>query len=238
MCGGTGRSGLRHDAPGGLSPRVRGNRAPCARWPGHSGSIPACAGEPVICRRSRRGRWVYPRVCGGTVIVLSVWRQMAGLSPRVRGNRQRHDAPDVELRSIPACAGEPARRAGLVARTRVYPRVCGGTPVARLPPRPVAGLSPRVRGNHRLRLRPGYDGRSIPACAGEPAPASGSPPPSGVYPRVCGGTMKSGTGFATLNGLSPRVRGNRQVIELRGYPDRSIPACAGEPAAPRTSTCW
>ena len=30
---------------------------------------------------------------------------------------------------------------------KVYPRVCGGTPLARCPARLAKGLSPRVRGN-------------------------------------------------------------------------------------------
>ena len=50
----------------------------------------------------------------------------------------------------------------------VYPRVCGGT--ACFAPRvvQVCGLSPRVRGNRAI-CRYGYtEGRSIPACAGEP----------------------------------------------------------------------
>ena len=50
-----------------------------------------------------------------------------GLSPRVRGN------PSVQRGcfrcpgSIPACAGEPFRAAGMFPLSRVYPRVCGGT---------------------------------------------------------------------------------------------------------------
>ena len=51
--------------------------------------------------------------------------------------------------------------------------------------RAVASASCRVR----LSPRPsGIEGRSIPACAGEP-PRRGSPTPAvAVYPRVCGGT--------------------------------------------------
>ena len=71
---------------------------------------------------------------------------------------------------------------------------------------------------------------SIPACAGEPG---GFPAPEnsgGVYPRLCGGTYEEFHRLRRLGGLSPPVRGNR---ELPGSPDRvrrSIPACAGEPA--------
>ena len=70
--------------------------------------------------------------------------------------------------SIPACAGEP--RQGFPGSTgaRVYPRVCGGTPIKRLARQLAGGLSPRVRGN-RDDTAVGIGGRgSIPACAGEP----------------------------------------------------------------------
>ncbi len=50
----------------GLSPRVRGNPWPGQTYRGRPGSIPACAGEPLPSPQRRSGRWVYPRVCGGT----------------------------------------------------------------------------------------------------------------------------------------------------------------------------
>ena len=50
-----------------------------------------------------------------------------------------------------------------------------------------------------------------------------------VYPRVCGGTGIFGLPEAVVQGLSPRVRGNRSpVVQIAGNPG-SIPACAGEP---------
>ena len=51
------------------------------------------------------------------------------------------------MRSIPACAGEPASPAIPAAGTRVYPRVCGGTRIMATQPIIHTGLSPRVRGN-------------------------------------------------------------------------------------------
>ena len=94
----------------------------------------------------------------------------------------------------------------------------------------VWGLSPRVRGNHadigQVELQAG----SIPACAGEPCTAGGSPPPSPVYPRVCGGTVDGWRDRSTNEGLSPRVRGNRFDYPTMPIEERSIPACAGEPA--------
>ena len=71
--------------------------------------------------------------------------------------------------------------------------------------------------------------RSIPACAGEPPPAPATAVMSKVYPRVCGGTHGVGLLCSALDGLSPRVRGNRPGKAVLTPPLRSIPACAGEP---------
>ena len=70
---------------------------------------------------------------------------------------------------------------------------------------------------------------SIPACAGEPCAALGGNLSGKVYPRVCGGTPSSPFFKLCLKGLSPRVRGNPVRNLLRTGPQRSIPACAGEP---------
>ena len=122
----------RHRPPtsyAGLSPRVRGNRAPLARCPAGAGSIPARTGEPSA------GYWliakgrVYPRAYGGTGCPHSNPASPNGLSPRVRGNplprcpaipsngsipRVRGNrlsaVPAITFwRSIPARTGEPGR---------------------------------------------------------------------------------------------------------------------------------
>ena len=46
---------------------------------------------------------------------------------------------------------------------------------------------------------------------------------------MCGGTVGRQGGAGPVNGLSPRVRGNRIVSWSTVLTDRSIPACAGEP---------
>ena len=149
VCGGTSPPSRWFNLLQGLSPRVRGNRRNChvGRCPDRS--IPACAGEPCPNDYSIPGRWVYPRVCGGTSPGDHVPNTCSGLSPRVRGNRAGPSIRSPCSRSIPACAGEPrdlARRATIVP---VYPRVCGGTD----------SLS-----------KVSFGLRSIPACAGEPMP--------------------------------------------------------------------
>ena len=150
-----------------------------------------------------------------------------GLSPRVRGNLELQPDGNVAERSIPACAGEPGCQDVSGHTARVYPRVCGGTYRALLRGRGVFGLSPRVRGNQGQRMRPRKSGRSIPACAGEPAlPAPpGECPP--VYPRVCGGTGHQAGIEQSFLGLSPRVRGNLRVASPDCAEPGSIPACAG-----------
>ena len=111
------------------------------------------------------------------------------------------------------------------------------------------GLSPRVRGNLASTVQTTINGRSIPACTGEPAECSGAFPALGsipactgepikpepepeakaVYPRVYGGTPQPTRCADAPSGLSPRVRGNQAVLVETHVRERSIPACTGEP---------
>ena len=212
-------------------------------------SIPACAGEPLPRCRQSLHRKVYPRVCGGTVMVKAFSRQRNGLSPRVRGNHALLVARRAYRRSIPACAGEPGSGQSVGQHAKVYPRVCGGTPVLASGDFALRGLSPRVRGNPAAASPRRNDERSIPACAGEPKPQCMRSYSFGVYPRVCGGTQTSlryqpdgkvyprvcgGTTMTRMDrspsgGLSPRVRGNPTGYASLDSRGGSIPACAGEP---------
>ena len=191
MCGGTRNRPLSHAYERGLSPRVRGNPLWGLRAWSPQGSIPACAGEPS--NRSSRiwGNRVYPRVCGGTLLLRATKYSTEGLSPRVRGNRSPSSMMRSTRRSIPACAGEPGPDHSDSTPRRVYPRVCGGTRSIVRPKVPLVGLSPRVRGNRTLCSAPQSLLWSIPACAGEPCHLPALAPPAEVYPRVCGGTFAS-----------------------------------------------
>ena len=188
VCGGTSQSAPSPARPQGLSPRVRGNRGQMDVPVRSSRSIPACAGEPTAARRKQTATAVYPRVCGGTGVDGVIGRADKGLSPRVRGNPGRAPPPRPRHRSIPACAGEPLHRVPFPQRTRVYPRVCGGTSRLWQVVMSRWGLSPRVRGNHNRIWGCAQSKGSIPACAGEPPGSSSSPRRIRVYPRVCGGT--------------------------------------------------
>ena len=153
----------------------------------HQRSIPACTGEPIIRWTTICGSTVYPRVYGGTPLRLSYapssWvyprvyggtrgiggpLKWTGLSPRVRGNLTLKHPPARELRSIPACTGEPGQ-----VFFNSHRRILGLSPRVRGNPIEEAvialtGLSPRVRGNQqRFSLIIRRTG-SIPACTGEP----------------------------------------------------------------------
>ena len=188
MCGGTRLGhGARRGAAG-LSPRVRGNPPLAESQPACTGSIPACAGEPSRTRHPQTRDGVYPRVCGGTIEVQRGDVTYYGLSPRVRGNPTPLGPHRPHVRSIPACAGEPALADRRRFVSRVYPRVCGGTISHFHNPSESAGLSPRVRGNRHKRALHHVRRGSIPACAGEPCARARARLTMRVYPRVCGGT--------------------------------------------------
>ena len=71
MCGGTPRGCSHSVGRAGLSPRVRGNPASRGDATANRGSIPACAGEPPRMMTVPSVSGVYPRVCGGTIGLVS-----------------------------------------------------------------------------------------------------------------------------------------------------------------------
>ena len=232
-CGGTVLRPSAAANPQGLSPRVRGNLCAACLHAAHVGSIPASAGEPSCRPPSIPKKRVYPRECGGTLIVRPKRRCPPGLSPRVRGNLRGYGAHRGWLGSIPASAGEPEH--GQLPRYdgEVYPRECGGTRLRSGLRLPQLGLSPRVRGNQEP-LGPYYiQSRSIPASAGEPGGIGARRRRAEVYPRECGGTSDDYLDKRIAKGLSPRVRGNPCRRAPQRTTSRSIPASAGEPPGGR-----
>ena len=73
---------------GGLSPRVRGSLNLVLTNAPSQGSIPACAGQPVVLGVCVLAGPVYPRVCGAASTRLTSIVATGGLSPRVRGSPQ------------------------------------------------------------------------------------------------------------------------------------------------------
>ena len=110
----------------GLSPRGRGKpqrpftARDCRR------SIPAWAGETSGGKLTATLLRVYPRVGGGNVGNFDIAKYIEGLSPRGRGKPQQLIHQLSPFRSIPAWAGETARRLWSARPAQVYPRVGGG----------------------------------------------------------------------------------------------------------------
>ena len=128
VCGGTLNVPQHRRSGEGLSPRVRGNPALAFAALSSGGTIPACAGEPIVERVAYAYIRDYPRVCGGTGLNARLTIPAMGLSPRVRGNHPALDAARGRPGTIPACAGEPNLGTSAAIGRRDYPRVCGGTP--------------------------------------------------------------------------------------------------------------
>ena len=168
-----GRGGAHRGKPNysvykGRSPRARGSLRLDAGVGLPAGSIPAGAGEPAGPSRRAGGARVDPRGRGGAAIHRSGGNPTMGRSPRARGSHLFGSPIAFSQGSIPAGAGEPARRRGRPWRWWVDPRGRGGA--AKRPRKDVIarGRSPRARGSRaHPRGSPARDG-SIPAGAGEP----------------------------------------------------------------------
>ena len=225
---------------GGLSPRGRGKR----KHPGlslrYSGSIPAWAGETEAAAGSGSGITVYPRVGGGNLGSCILRALVWGLSPRGRGKLCRRTSQGSRPRSIPAWAGETARRTITDDHDEVYPRVGGGNRRQFGHRHGVAGLSPRGRGKRLGNPPPVQLRRSIPAWAGETRGRRRCRPLYVVYPRVGGGNLLWRSWPMTATGLSPRGRGKLGMCPPSIMTGGSIPAWAGETTfcGGPTGWCW
>ena len=214
-------------AADGSSPRVRGTRRPRPRRGRAPRFIPACAGNTA--RPSGRSATfpVHPRVCGEHERFDVTHASLSGSSPRVRGTQMKKSQFEVNVRFIPACAGNTLASGTKAVVDSVHPRVCGEHSGTKAPLDSSVGSSPRVRGTPRPRRAEPDRDRFIPACAGN---TRRRPPPrraATVHPRVCGEHVLEIAPEFLQNGSSPRVRGTRRRFDGRRPRPRFIPACAG-----------
>ena len=114
-----------------------------------------------------------------------------GLSPRGRGKQPPAEGARTPPRSIPAWAGETDVRLINWRDVTVYPRVGGGNVRLRDDIPVPLGLSPRGRGKPLDDVEAHFDGRSIPAWAGETEGVILQALVQAVYPRVGGGNSLS-----------------------------------------------
>ena len=89
--------------------------------------VPVQAGEPLGEPLNPNARSVYPRVGGGTNSTTKIHLTGPGLSPRGRGNLVPRVTAVLDMRSIPAWAGEPFQNGLVLPLCQVYPRVGGGS---------------------------------------------------------------------------------------------------------------
>ena len=177
-------------------------------------------------------------MCGGAGKTILNMLRTEGPSPRVRGSPERRCRQRSGPGTIPACAGEPYRRIVDGAWGGDHPRVCGGAAAVSWPRCQTWGPSPRVRGSPAAEPCGDLPGRTIPACAGEPASHRLSATMRRDHPRVCGGANRLFSLRRAIGGPSPRVRGSRRRFRQRHRRLGTIPACAGEPTRPPRATIW
>ena len=211
----------------GLSPRPRGNPVVLRDLGRLRGPIPASAGEPFFGIAMSSPLRAYPRVRGGTASHRGHAQASRGLSPRPRGNLRASVHHLIRHGPIPASAGEPFPTALSIFALRAYPRVRGGTPEARRMRWIHEGLSPRPRGNLRVLRRRSHDDGPIPASAGEPLGRAMRSCGFGAYPRVRGGTVPAVAALDGPMGLSPRPRGNPELVKQAVAKTRAYPRVRG-----------
>ncbi len=212
----------------GLSPRARGNALLGGGGLLRPGAIPASAGERGAKEHAAGIAGGYPRERGGTGVTVVGQVQRMGLSPRARGNvlAEMRDQPFGG--AIPASAGERRNRRPHRRRKWGYPRERGGTLMILIEVPSSEGLSPRARGNGAGVSSVDPGGGAIPASAGERLTSTASAGALRGYPRERGGTTYCSAILPSPSGLSPRARGNAELIAFCVERSGAIPSSAGE----------
>ncbi len=154
-----------------------------------------------------------------------------GPSPLARGNLGSGQRCGLELGSIPARAGQPARPSICGARFGVHPRSRGATDIPTEGEDGASGPSPLARGNLKHAHQSSLDAGSIPARAGQPLRQRAKLRLDRVHPRSRGATHLTAAHFDRADGPSPLARGNRECQPHDALRGGSIPARAGQPPA-------
>ncbi len=179
---------------------------------------------------------VHPRVGGEHQRCNAQCRVSHGSSPRGRGTLLKSTAQVLNIRFIPAWAGNTIDTGVMHRLSPVHPRVGGEHFHQTMTAAHRLGSSPRGRGTLQRQPRTGQTARFIPAWAGntpDPAPAGFFLP---VHPRVggehCDQLVDRSRGF----GSSPRGRGTLGCVTGGLGQYRFIPAWAGNTRV--GSTYW
>jgi len=205
-----------HPRPGGRtrfligsSPRLRGTPSPRAACIETKRFIPAPAGNTAWARHPPSAGAVHPRACGEHLDRVTVVRNEAGSSPRLRGTRLKRATGSTTCRFIPAPAGNTGQRVRQRAGRAVHPRACGEHVINAGDRLPRTGSSPRLRGTRGHSLGEQCSHRFIPAPAGNTVDGRRLPLPRLVHPRACGEHKEAAAWNGRTSGSSPRLRGTQ-----------------------------
>ena len=151
----------------------------------------------------------------------------------MRGARHLCYTGTSAIRIIPADAGSTRRIKCDAITCQDHPRGCGEHMAGWNTFARKQGSSPRMRGAHGGSNATRLHARIIPADAGSTRCKSPAPTPHGDHPRGCGEHIHQASGYLSLLGSSPRMRGALHHADGDGIVKRIIPADAGStPAVP------
>ncbi len=134
----------------------------------------------------------------------------------------------MEMRFIPAPAGDTRANKVTGDGDAVHPRACGGHYYTAILITVSLGSSPRLRGTRGRTGVPRHGGRFIPAPAGDTKNRSDLTKRQAVHPRACGGHVVRRRRVDRTLGSSPRLRGTQSSPRSNCARDRFIPAPAGD----------
>ena len=186
---------------------MRGTRRTLDAGKGRIRFIPAHAGNTLAEDFFLLGEPVHPRACGEHTAPPPHRRAFHGSSPRMRGTQEITEHGAVELRFIPAHAGNTLERRVCPPDRPVHPRACGEHTAPPPHRRAFHGSSPRMRGTQEITEHGAVELRFIPAHAGNtPIPLIDTVPKP-VHPRACGEHYIDHIVAGVVFGSSPRMRG-------------------------------
>ena len=236
----------------GSSPRARGTPQATWRLTGDKRFIPAGAGNTKNGSAHVSPMSVHPRGCGEHATSSVRRSRQFGSSPRARGTPPVPGRCRVNLRFIPAGAGNTGSNARGSVAASVHPRGREEHLVNLLLFSVLGGSSPRARGTLHVRRRGGRGNRFIPAGAGNTLHGPGQkigrirfiPAGAGntlyssarsssmtVHPRGRGEHTARISQGAAHSGSSPRARGTHLAYEILRLSFRFILAGAGNTAS-------
>ena len=153
---------------------------------------------------------------------------VTGSSPHARGTRVHGPAPRLDVRFIPACAGNTSSSSSWCLAMTVHPRMRGEHQCLQSSDDPDSGSSPHARGTPKQHALNTLDYRFIPACAGNTRHRASTCRTSSVHPRMRGEHRIGSERVVPVVGSSPHARGTRVGLGYRHVLPPVHPRMRGE----------